>query len=185
LAAWPVVNGLVFVLRSPGLAFNEVVVALLDSFRALLPLRRFAAVLGTLLTVVIVIIVLSPLSTLWLDRVMALPNDLQALAKQALLFSLGLPLLALLQSLYQGIIVNSKKTRAITESVALYMGVLVLLLGVGVSVQRVSGLVVTIASMGIAGFFQVLWLRHRSRPAIDALRTAEPGGASARASTRA
>jgi hypothetical protein len=173
LAAWPVVNGFIFVMRSPGLAYNEVVVALLDNVGAYPVLRRFATLLGAALTTIMLVVVVTPLSTLWLGSVMALPDDLLALGKLTLLFALGLPLLALLQSWYQGIIVNSRKTRGITESVVLYMGVMVLLFGVGVVAQRVAGLVVAVAGMSIAGMIQVAWLRLRSRPAVLALKAAE------------
>ncbi len=173
LAAWPVVNGFIFVLRSPGLAYNEVVVALLDEARAFASLRRFAVILGVALTAVIVIVVITPLSALWLGNVMALPKDLLTLGKQALWCALGLPLLALLQSWYQGIIVNSKRTRGITESVMLYMGMMVALYVAGVVTQRVSGLVVAVAGMGIAGLVQVAWLYRRSRPAVQRLTETE------------
>ena len=178
LAVWPVVNGLIFVLRSPGLAYNEVVVALLDDARSFPALRRFATLLGAALTTIMLVVVLTPLSTLWLSSVMALPDDLLALGEQTLLFALGLPLLALLQSWYQGIIVNSRKTRGITESVMLYMGVMVLLFGAGVLAQRVTGLVVAVAGMSVAGLVQVVWLRRRSSPAVRVLTAAEPINAS-------
>ena len=45
LAAWSVVSGLIFMLRSPGIAFNEVVVALLDRPRSSASLWRFAVIL--------------------------------------------------------------------------------------------------------------------------------------------
>ena len=46
LAAWPVVTGLIFMLRSLGIAFNEVVVALLDEPGAAPALRRFTGILA-------------------------------------------------------------------------------------------------------------------------------------------
>ena len=45
LAVWPVVTGLVFMVRSLGIAFNEVVVALLDEPGARPVLRRFTGIL--------------------------------------------------------------------------------------------------------------------------------------------
>ena len=43
LAGWPVVTGLICLLRSGGIAFNEAVVALLDRENAYYYLRRFSA----------------------------------------------------------------------------------------------------------------------------------------------
>ena len=45
LAVWPVVSGLMFMLRCPGHAYQEVVVALSDSVGAVRPLKRFAKIL--------------------------------------------------------------------------------------------------------------------------------------------
>jgi hypothetical protein len=169
LAAWPVVSGFLFVLRSPGMAYNEVVVALLDDDRAFRKLRRFATVLGTGLATVMGVIVLTPLSRLWFGNVMALPPNLRTIAGQALALALLLPPLTLLQSWYQGMIVNSKRTRAVTESVVVYLGVMVLVMGAGVLTQRFTGLLVATTALTIAALAQVAWLRQRSHPIVRAL----------------
>jgi hypothetical protein len=164
LAAWPVVSGFLFVLRSPGMAYNEVVVALLDDVRAFGRLRRFAGILGLGLVLMMIVIVATPISGLWFGRVMALPPALRMMADQGLALALLLPPLSLVQSWYQGIIVNSKRTRAVTESVTLYLVVMVLVMGTGVLTQRAPGLPFATAALTLAALAQVAWLRHRSRP---------------------
>jgi hypothetical protein len=169
LAAWPVIFGLIFMLRSPGLAYNEVVVALLDRPGAFRILRRYAVLLAVGSSLLIVLITATPLATLWLGEVMALPPRLLTMGRNALWLALLLPLLALFQSWYQGIIVNSQRTRGITESVALYFVVVGLVLGIGVALQRFTGLYVAVVAMVVAGVAQVAWLWRRSRPAVAAL----------------
>jgi hypothetical protein len=173
LAAWPVINGLIFMLRSPGMAYNEVVVATLDQHEALPQLRRFTGILTVGATAVIVLVAVTPLSTLWLDDVMALPPHLLTLAQPALTLALLLPGLAVLQSWYQGAIVNSRRTRGVTESVFLYIVIISLIMGTGVLVQGPAGLHVTIIALEIAGVAQVIWLWRRSRSAIHALTAAD------------
>jgi Na+-driven multidrug efflux pump len=124
-------------------------------------------------TAVIVLVAVTPLSTLWLDDVMALPPHLLTLAQPALTLALLLPGLAVLQSWYQGAIVNSRRTRGVTESVFLYIVIISLIMGTGVLVQGPAGLHVTIIALEIAGVAQVIWLWRRSRSAIHALTAAD------------
>jgi len=170
LAAWPVLRGLIFMLRSPGLAYNEAVVALLDEGGAYSRLGRFAKGLGLGLLLLIVVVVSPPLSTLWFSKIMALSPALVELSKQALWLALPLPLLALLQSWYQGMLVHSKQTRGVTESVILYLIVIAIVLSVGISLQRIPGLVVVIIGFNAATLVQVGWLWHRSRAAAGTLK---------------
>ena len=46
LAVWPVITGLIFILRALGIAYNEVVVAILDERYSYPSLRRFATLLA-------------------------------------------------------------------------------------------------------------------------------------------
>lgn len=169
LAAWPVLDGLIFMLRSPWLAYNEVVVAQLDRPGAFRALRRFAIVLGVSALFLSLVVVGTPLARLWLGDVMALPSRLASLAHQALWFTLLLPPLALLQSWYQGIIVHSRRTRGITESVVLFLVVTALVDGIGVVTQWSSGLQVSVVALVLAGLVQVGWLWYRSRSAARTL----------------
>ncbi len=169
LAAWPVISGLIFMLRSPGLAYSEVTVALLDEPRSFRRLQRFGWILGAGAFLVAIAVTVTPLSALWLGTVMGLPTDLRALGAQSLWLALPLPPLALLQSWYQGIIVNSTRTRGVTESVVLYMAVTSAIMVAGVVLQRFSGLHVTVLAFLLATVCQVLWLWYRSRRAVRAL----------------
>lgn len=64
LAVWPVITGLVFMLRSLGIALNEVVVALLDTPRSTKNLFRFSLILSAGTTAALLIIAATPISTL-------------------------------------------------------------------------------------------------------------------------
>ena len=105
---------------------------------------------------------------------MALSPTLVELSKHALWLALPLPLLALLQSWYQGMLVHSRRTRGVTESVILYLAVIAIVMSVGVSTQRFPGLVVAIFGFNAAGSVQVSWLWYRSRTAAGALKTLSP-----------
>lgn len=169
LAAWSVVSGLIFLLRSLGMAYNEVVIALLDEPFAACNLRRFAAWLATLTTAALLIITATPLAKFWFGQVSALSARLVALSCQGLWVALPLPALTVLQSWYQGTIVHSRRTRGITEAFAIYLLTVGAVLWAGVAWGRIAGLYVGLAAFGIGVLAQVAWLWRRSRPALQAI----------------
>jgi hypothetical protein len=164
LAVWPVVYGLLLVLRSLGIAYTEVVVALLDEPRAMVQLRRFAVALTALTTGVMLIMVATPLATFWFQRVSALALRLATLAQWGLWIALPLPGLTVLQSWYQGIIVHSSRTRGVTEAMVIFLLVSCATLWAGVVWARVSGLYVGLTAFSTGVLLQTAWLWQRSRP---------------------
>jgi hypothetical protein len=171
LAAWPVLSGLVFMVRSLGMAYNEVVVALLDRPLSFLPLRRFAAMLATVSTGVLLVFAVTPLARIWFVRISALKPELAALALSALWIALPLPALSVGQSWFQGVILNSRRTRYITESMALYLAILLIILFSGVAWGGAPGIYVAVTALTVASIGQVAWLAWRARPLLQRLRT--------------
>ncbi len=171
LAAWPVLSGLVFMVRSLGLAYNEVVVALLDRPSSMAVLRRFAWMLATVATGVLVCFAVTPLSRFWFERLSALEPALAALAMSALWIGLPMPALAVVQSWFQGIILNSRHTRIITESMGLYLAILLAILFGGVVWGGAPGLYVAMTGLTVSSVLQVGWLAVRSRPEVRSLWT--------------
>jgi hypothetical protein len=163
LAVWPVVTGLIFMVRGLGIAFNEVVVALLDEPGARPALRRFTTLLAAGTTAVLFLLVATPLSRLWFEGVSALSPDLAALARSALWIALPIPALNTFQSWYQGSILHSRKTRGITESVVIYLATSATILIAGVVRGGITGLYVGIAALMISFVTQTAWLAYRAR----------------------
>jgi hypothetical protein len=161
LAVWPVVNGLGFMLRSFGVAFNEVVVrhAAAPNGRPLL--RRLAWGLGTGSSVLLLLIAATPLSTWWFGTVTGLPPELVELANGAIWWAVPMPLLSFLHSYYQGLLVDVHRTRGITEAVGVFILVMVgalVVLGIWKPLPGVSAVLLAIDLGSVA---QALWLRVR------------------------
>jgi hypothetical protein len=176
LATWSVVSGFVFMLRSMSYAFNEVVIALLDEPRATRELRRFAIGLATLTSAALLAVAATPLATFWFGRVSALSSHLVAMARIGLWVALPVPGLNVFLSWYQGTIVHSRRTRAITEAVvAFLLGGVAVLLG-GVVWGRMTGLYVGLTSLVVGILAQTSWLWWRSRPAMQALQVCDGSG---------
>ncbi len=170
LAVWSVVTGLIFMLRSLGVAFNEVVVALIDQPHSFHNLRRFAWILAGASTCGLFIIAATPLSSFWFTDVTALEPHLATLARQGIWLALPLPAMSAFQSWFQGVILHSRRTRGITESVVIYLITSALILFAGVAWGQAAGLYVGLTALTVSVGMQTLWLWHRSTPAIAQVR---------------
>lgn len=169
LAVWPVISGLVFLFRSMGMAYNEVVVALLDEPRSSNNLRIFAAWLTLVSSGLLLFVAATPISKIWFEQVSALSPTLTTLAQSAIWAAIPLPGLTVLQSWYQGAILNSRKTRAITEAVVFFLLINSLTLVAGVMWARVAGLYIALASFSVSAISQTFWLWLRSRSARNSV----------------
>ena len=169
LAVWPVVTGLIFMLRSLGIAFNEVVVALLDERRSYANLRRFTGFLAGTTTLFLVLLAATPLSGFWFENFSALQPRLAEMARLGVWVGLPLPALSVLQSWYQGAILHGRRTRGITESVVVYLATSILILGAGVIWGQVNGLTVGLAAFTLSMATQTGWLWFRSQAVLHSV----------------
>lgn len=165
LAAWPVVNGLVFLFRSMGFAYNEVVVALMDEPGAERALRRFTVLLAAGSAIATLTIAATPLSALWFGAVSGLPPELAELARRAFWLGLAWAPLDVLRNYLQGRLVHLRRTRGISESVAVFLVVAAALLGLAVALQRGEGLVLAMGAFVTGTVAQLAWLAWRLRAA--------------------
>jgi len=162
LAIWPVMSGLLFIFRSFGVAYNEVVVTHLGEAGSYRPLRKFALLLAGTTTILLLIITITPLSTIWFKLVSALPDSLLLLANTALWFSLLIPGLNALQSFYQGILLHSGKTRGIPEAVGLFLLITIIIYIFGIQQSYYPGIYIGIFGFSIGMTLQAIWLKLKS-----------------------
>ncbi len=169
LAAWQVVTGLAFLLRSLGFSYNEVVITMLDKPRSWHSLRRFTVLLAASTIIILLIVAATPLATFWFGRVSALDPSLLDIARRGLWVALPLPALNVAYSWYQGALVRSRRTRGVTEAVVLSLLTNSAILWIGVVWGEFTGLYVGLAATVIGLLVQTAWLWHRSRPAMRAV----------------
>jgi hypothetical protein len=162
--------------RSLGMAYNEVVVALLDEPRSATSLRHFAAFLTLATTLLLVTIAATPLAPWWFGVVSGLALPLVALASTCLWIALPLPGLNVLQSWYQGALVHKRRTRSVTEAMAVFLIITNAVLWAGVTYGQVPGLYVSLLAFGVGSLTQTLWLWYRSRPVMQQLKVRDADG---------
>jgi progressive ankylosis protein len=169
LAIWPILSGLIFLLQSLGVAYNEVVITFFGRSQALRSLRRFTIYLTAGVFALTVLILFTPLADIWLINISALPPTLVEMAHRSLWILLPVPALNVLQSWYQGMILYGKKTSGVTESVMIYLVSNALILVLGIVLASYKGVYMGALAATIAYAIQVAWLWYRSRKIVAAV----------------
>jgi progressive ankylosis protein len=160
-AVWPILGGLVFLFQGIGLAYQEVVVALIEKPTHLQPLRRFALQLATGNSMMLSLIATTPLASLWFITMSGLSLELATLGNTTLFLAVFLPALTVISSWLQGILVHFHETKRIIEAVAVYLIVCTIILGYGIYLGTVTGIYMGyIATLG-GLTMQTIWLRFR------------------------
>ncbi|NNM26935.1 MAG: hypothetical protein HKO59_13285 [Phycisphaerales bacterium] len=161
LAVWPVLNGLAFMLRSIGVAYNEVVVRHCEVPGGSAVLGRTAWCCGAAASLVLALFAATPLAEWWFAGLSGLDAELTTLGRRALWFGVPLPLLSFLHSYYQGLLVTAHRTRGITEAVAVFLIVTAIGLWIGVATEALPGAAAALAAMSAGSAAQAGWLRWR------------------------
>ena len=164
LAAWPVLSGSAFTVRSLGFAYNEVVVSLMDRGRPVPALRRFAWGLSACAALVLLAGAATPLGNLWFERASALPSTLALMAQRSLWFLVPMGAVSVWQSYHMGMLVHAHRTRAMSEAKVLLLVATVTILGVGVAWHSTPGLPFASLALSVGGLAEIAWLARRSYP---------------------
>ena len=163
LAVWPAVYGLLLVLMSAGMAFPEVAVVLLERRGALRPLAQFAAILASILVTLLLIINLTPLAGNLFTGALGLPPALIPFARASLWLLSIVPGIIVIESLLNGILLNSRKTRGITEAVVVGLATTSIILTIGVWRGDIVGVHVAAVAITVGALARCMWLVYRTR----------------------
>ncbi len=162
LAVWPVLAGLSFTMRSFGLAYQEVVVALIDRPGAVKTLRRFAEYLAMATSGLLLLVASTPLATVWFADFAGLSPELTALGSSAIWLAIFMPALSVIESFFQGMLVQNRRTKAIIQAVMIYLFMNSTILIGGTYYGLVTGLYVGVMAVVLGHSLQSFWLWRRS-----------------------
>lgn len=163
LAVLGPINGFIFMFRSMGFAYNEVVIRLVEEPNATRNLRRFMSYLALGATLALFIVNITPLAGWILTSIFDLSPELTVLGKQGLWVALLFPAITILLNWYQGVVVASRQTIGVTESIILFMVITGTILLLGVRSGDYNGLYVAFFAFQAGYAAQSLWLGWRSR----------------------
>lgn len=169
LAIWPVISSFSFLIVTPGAAFNEVVIAMLDRPKARQNLRRFMTILMASQFILFLLVASTPLSSLWFSNVSGLSPHLSTLAAKAFLLLIPASLLTPLNSWLSGAIVHSRRSRSITEAMGIYLIAYTASLFLGRWLFSFSGIYIAVGSAMVASLAHNSFLWFRSKEAFQLL----------------
>ncbi len=134
LAVLPVVSALVFIFRAVGLAFQEVVIALIgEEHEGYHCLRRFALLLAAIVVGVLGVIVWTPLARVWFETVSGLTPDLAAFAVPAARILAPIAGLTALLSFQRAVLVARGATDGITWATVIEVAGVVAVLWIAIA----------------------------------------------------
>ena len=142
LAVLPVVNSLVFIFRSLGLSFQEVVIALSDHTRVNQEkLKNFALALGVLVSGLLMVIAVTPLARIWFVSVSGLSPRLADFAYLPAQVLILLPGLTVWISFQRGMLVSVNQTVPIITATVVEVIVIALTLHITIFYLNFIGVV--------------------------------------------
>jgi hypothetical protein len=162
LAAWPIVGSVNYIMRGFGGAYNEVVVALAEERRSTQALRRFGVGLAVASTALLGLLMIPAAASAVFGGLLDLVDPLPRMIWICLFIMLPGPTISVAQSYFQGVILNSRRTRSIPESVAVFLLIVGVALIVGVLWGAVTGLYFALGSFTLGELLRTFWLWQRS-----------------------
>jgi hypothetical protein len=159
LAAWPVVFAILLVMRSGGMAWQEVVIALSKGPKETRSLRRFTWALGLATSGLTLILAFTPLIDIYIGNILSVPENLHSRVMIGTRVAFLLPFLTVFQSYFRAMLMRSDTTSRIYQGMAISLLLTAAGMWVGVELGLAglvaAGLSLTIA-MGIETVF--LWV---------------------------
>ncbi|KAA0248207.1 MAG: hypothetical protein HND39_05060 [Ignavibacteriota bacterium] len=150
-AVLPVVTSFIFVFRSLGLSYQEVIIALLgEKNEGLKPLLHFAFLLALFLVGGLSLFAFTPLADFWFITVSGLSASLADFARVPLMIMFFFPALTVLISLQRGLLVASRNTKPITTATITEVLIIVIMMIILVNELDVIGVVAAMFAL-VAG----------------------------------
>lgn len=167
LAVLPVLTSFVFIFRSLGLSYQEVVIALLGengiNYKIL---RKFAVILSAILVGTLIIVAFSPLADIWFNKVSGLSEELTHFARTPLMIMSIFPVLTVLISFQRALLVDAKRTKPITfATITEFTGIIVVLL-ISVKLLDVVGVIAATAAFVLGRICADIYLTKPVRKVI-------------------
>lgn len=142
LAVLPVIHSLVFLFRSIGLSFQEVIIAFMnENNSAYKVLRRFATYMSIAVTIGLGLVVFTDLSIIWYEAITGLSAELSEFAIFPTQILILLPAMSVIISFQRGVMVYIRKTIHVTIATVVEVTGIVLVLSITIFVYNWNGVI--------------------------------------------
>lgn len=170
-AVLPVVTSFLFIFRSLGLSYQEVVVALIgDKGEGYESLKKFGIGLAMILAGTLTIIAYTPLADLWFKGVAGLTDELADFAKFPLMIISVFPMLTVLVSFQRAILVSNKYTKPISVgTLAEFIGIIIVLF-ISIKYFYLVGAVAATLSFMIGRILANVYLAFPTKKALSQIK---------------
>ncbi len=168
LAVLPVITSLVFIFRSIGLSYQEVVISLVGkNLEGYKTVRNFAYFLTFTVVFILSAIAFSPLATLWLHSISGLSKDLTNFSIIPLQIMCVMPGLSVLLSLQRAMLVVTRKTFPITMATAMEVIGIIIVMFIGITYLDMVGAIAATLALIIGRLAANLYLVPAYVRAVD------------------
>lgn len=169
-AVLPVITSFLFIFRSLGLSYQEVVIALIGKGeKSYEKLKRFGSALALILTGTLMLVAFTPLSDLWFISVAGLSEELSDFAKLPLMILAIFPMLTVLISFQRALLVGSRLTKPISVgTLAEFLGIIIILF-ITINYFNLVGAVAAATSLLSGRIIANIYLAVPSKKAIKLL----------------
>ncbi|HEX9595878.1 MAG TPA: hypothetical protein VF982_03280 [Anaerolineales bacterium] len=159
LAAWPVLNGLLFISRAPEMALPEVTIAVSEEKDSFVAIRRFSLAVGLTFCLLLALVSFTPLSEVYFRDLIGTSGELASIARNGARFALLMPLAMSFVTVSRGMLIARHTTRPQALAMLLELATLVLALVIGVGLQLPG---IPVAAIGLSAALLIeaayLWL---------------------------
>jgi hypothetical protein len=162
LAAWPVVYAILFLFRSPSFSLPEAVIALTGERRLRDPVKVFCRRIGLVSSAAMLLMVVTPLSDLYLRRVAGLTVPLTRFVIPGIALGLFLPGINAIHSWLRGQLMAARSTQVIYWGMGFNLGATAIILVAGVLFEAPGAATAVIALTG-AHIVEIYYLRRAGR----------------------
>ena len=158
LAAWPVLNGLLFMTRAPEMALPEVTIAVSEEEQSFVSIRRFGLMVGVTFSTLLALVAFTPLSEVYFRSLLGMTAELTSLARNGAAFALLMPLAMSFVTVSRGMLTSRHNTRPQAIAMVLELATLILVLAVGVGMLQLPGIAVATFGLSLALIIEALFL---------------------------
>jgi hypothetical protein len=160
LAAWPVIFGVMLVLRGWGMALQETTVAQAEQPNARRPLRDFSLMVAAGTSLAAALLALTPLLDWYLQTVLSLEPELWSFVRLGLQILILLPAFTAITNWLRGLLVVGKTTASVYRGMGINLFINSVILIVGVLLQ-LPGIAVAATALLVAIVVESIYLQRR------------------------